>query len=72
MLDNDNDNDSDNDNDKDNDKNKVKDKGKVKTITYRLKSIDSYRFMPDSLSNLLIIYLRLIIIKNLKINLQIA
>ena len=38
----DNDNDSDNDNDK----------NKVKTVTYRLKFIDSYRFMQDSLSNL--------------------
>ena len=36
------------DNDNDNDK----DKNKVKTITYRLKFIDSYRFMQDSLSNL--------------------
>ena len=34
--------DNDNDNDKD----------KVKTVTYRLKFIDSYRFMQDSLSNL--------------------
>ena len=37
MLDNDNDND--------------KDKNKVKTITYRLKFIDSYRFMQNSISN---------------------
>ena len=43
-----NDNDSDNDNDKD----KVKPKNKVKTVTYRLKFINSYRFMQDSLSNL--------------------
>ena len=54
--DNDNDNDSDNGNDKDNGKdkykNKVKDDNKVKTITYRLTFIDSYRFMQDSLSNL--------------------
>ena len=66
MLDNDNDNDndsdsdsdSDSDNDKDKNKNKGKNKGKnkaknkVKTVTYRLKFIDSYRFMQDSLSNL--------------------
>ena len=38
----DNDDDSDNDNDK----------NKVKTVTYRPKFIDSYRFMQDSLSNL--------------------
>ena len=44
----DNDSDSDNDSDNDNDK----DKNKVKTVTYRLKFIDSYRFMQDSLSNL--------------------
>ena len=42
VLDNDNDSDSDNDNDK----------NKLKTVTYRLKFIDSYRFMQDSLSNL--------------------
>ena len=42
MLDNDNDNDSDSDNDND----------KAKTVTYRLKFIDSCRFMQDSLSNL--------------------
>ena len=48
VLDNDNDNDSDSDSDNDNDK----DKNKVKTVTYRLKFIDSYRFMQDSLSNL--------------------
>ena len=41
----DNDIDSDNDIDNDNDKNNVK------TVTYRLKFIDSYRFMQDSLSN---------------------
>ena len=41
VLDNDNDSDSDNDNDK----------NKLKTVTYRLKFIDSYRFMQDSLSN---------------------
>ena len=40
--------DSDNDSDNDNDKAK----NKVKTFTYRLKFIDSYRFMQDSLSNL--------------------
>ena len=48
MLDNDNDSDSDSDNDNDKDKNK----GKVKTVTYRLKFIDSCRFMQDSRSNL--------------------
>ena len=42
MLDNDNDSDSDNDSDNDNDK--------AKTVTYRLKFIDSCRFMQDSLS----------------------
>ena len=42
VLDNDNDNDSDSDNDND----------KAKTVTYRLKFIDSCRFMQDSLSNL--------------------
>ena len=42
-LDNDNDSHSDSDNDND----------KVKTITYRLKFIDSYRFMQGSLSNLI-------------------
>ena len=46
VLDNDNDSDNDDDSDNDNDKNKVK------TVTYRLKFIDSYRFMQDSLSNL--------------------
>ena len=46
VIDNDNDNDSDSNNDID------KDKNKVKTVTYRLKFIDSYRFMQDSLSNL--------------------
>ena len=45
-------NDNDSDNDNDNDKNKVKPKNKVKTVTYRLKFINSYRFMQDSLSNL--------------------
>ena len=44
------DNDSDNDSDSDNDNDK--DKNKVKTITYRIKFIDSCRFMQDSLSNL--------------------
>ena len=38
--------DSDNDNDSD------KDKDKAKTVTYRLKFIDSYRFMQGSLSSL--------------------
>ena len=42
MLDNDNDNDNDSDNDND----------KSTTVTYRLKFIDSCRFMQDSLSNL--------------------
>ena len=42
MLNNDNDNDSDSDSDND----------KAKTVTYRLKFIDSCRFMQDSLSNL--------------------
>ena len=41
----DNDNDSDNYDDSDNDN----DKNKVKTVTYRLKFIDSYRFIQDSL-----------------------
>ena len=41
------------DNDSDNDKNKKKDKGKkAKIITYRLRFIDSCRFMQDSLSTL--------------------
>ena len=44
--------DNDNDNNNDNDKDKDKNKNKVKTVTYRLKFIDSYRFMQDSLSNL--------------------
>ena len=44
----DNDNDSDNYDDSDNDN----DKNKVKTVTYRLKFFDSYRFMQDSLWNL--------------------
>ena len=48
VLDNNNDNDNDSDSDSDNDKVK----NKVKTITYRLKFIDSCRFMQDSLSNL--------------------
>ena len=43
VLDNDNDSDNDDDSDNDNDKNKVK------TVTYRLKFIDSYRFIQDSL-----------------------
>ena len=34
------------------DNNNDNDKNKVKTITYRIKFIDSYRFMQDSLSNL--------------------
>ena len=40
------DEDKDNGNDNDNDKNKVK------TVTQRWKFIDSYRFMQDSLSNI--------------------
>ena len=46
VLDNNNDNDNDSDSDTDNDKAK----NKVKTITYRLKFIESCRFMQDSLS----------------------
>ena len=46
----DNDNDNDRDNDSDNDKKNGKGK-KAKTFTYRLRYIDSYRFMQDSLSN---------------------
>ena len=42
------------DNDNDSDENKVKDKNTVKTIIYRLKFIDSCRFMHDSLSNLVV------------------
>ena len=42
--------DEDNDNDSDSDKDKGKDK--VKTVTYRLKFIDSYRFMLGSLLSL--------------------
>ena len=45
-------NDNDSDNDNDNDKDKVKAKNKAKTVTYGLKFINSYRFMQDSLSNL--------------------
>ena len=54
VLDNDNDNDNDSDSDSGNDSNNDnhKDKNNVKTVTYRLKFIDSYRFMQDSLSNL--------------------
>ena len=48
VLDNDNDNDNYSDSDDDNDK----EKNKVKTVTYRLKFINSYRFMQGSLSNL--------------------
>ena len=36
----------------DKDKDKGKDKRKIKTITYRLKFIDSYRFMQCTISNL--------------------
>ena len=46
MLDNDSDDDNDSDSDSDNDNDKAK------TVTYRLKFIDSCRFMQDSLSNL--------------------
>ena len=54
VIDNDNDNDNDSDSGSNNDSNNNndKDKNKVKTVTYRLKFIDSYRFMQDSLSNL--------------------
>ena len=45
------DNGNDNDKKKGKDKKKVKDK-KAKTITYKLKFIDSYRFMQCSLSTL--------------------
>ena len=48
VVDSDNDSDKDSDSDNDNDK----DKNKVKTITRRIKFIDSCRFMQDSLSNL--------------------
>ena len=50
MIENDKDKDNDNDSDSDNDKDKAK--NKVQTVTYRLKFIDSYRFMQDSLSSL--------------------
>ena len=40
------------DNDNDNDKTKNKAKNKFKTVTKKLKSIDSYRFTQDSVSNL--------------------
>ena len=49
------------DEDNDNDSDKDKGKDKVKTVTYRLKFVDSYRFMQGSLSSLWIIYLRLMI-----------
>ena len=54
MLDKDkDDNDSDNDKNKKNDKDKKKDKGKKdRIITYRIRFIDSCRFMQDSLLNL--------------------
>ena len=51
VLENDHDNDNDSDNDSDNDKKNGKGK-KAKIITYRLRFIDSCRFMQDSLSNL--------------------
>ena len=38
--------------DEDNDNDNDSDEGKAKTVTYRIKFIDSYRFMQDSLSNL--------------------
>ena len=44
MIHEDNDNDSDKDSDKDNDNDKAK------TVTYRIKFIDSYRFMQGSLT----------------------
>ena len=44
--------DEDNDNDNDSDSDKDKGKDKVKTVTYRLKFVDSYRFMQGSLSSL--------------------
>ena len=50
MIENDKDKDNDNDSDSDNDKDKAK--NEVQTVTYRLKFIDSYRFMQDSLSSL--------------------
>ena len=50
VLNNDNDNDSNSDSDSDNGNGKAK--KKVKKITYRLKFIDSCRFMQDSLSTL--------------------
>ena len=52
MIDNDKDKGNDNDSDSDSDSDKDKAKNKVKTVTYRLKIIDSCRFMHDSLSNL--------------------
>ena len=56
VLDNDkdsgNDSDSDSDNDSDSYSDNDKSKNKAKTITYKLKFINSCRFMQDSLSNL--------------------
>ena len=46
MINGDNDNDNDNNNDNNNNNNKAK------TITYRIKFVDSYRFMQSSLSTL--------------------
>ena len=56
VLDNDKDSDNDSDSDSDNDSDSYSDndksKNKAKTITYKLKFINSCRFMQDSLSNL--------------------
>ena len=51
----------DNDNDSDNDKDKEKGKYQVKTVTYRLKCIDSYSSCMIHYQIMSIIYLRLII-----------
>ena len=40
------------DNDNDNDNNNYNNNNKAKTITYRIKFVDSYRFMQSSLSTL--------------------
>ena len=40
------------DNDNDNDNNNDNNNNKAKTITYRIKFVDSYRFMQSSLSTL--------------------
>ena len=44
--------DNDNDNDNNNDNNNNNNNNKAKTITYRMKFIDSYRFLQSSLSTL--------------------